>query len=156
MTSFEFFRRLAAYVEVKGRTELRSERYKQFSVSVDPSCRLTLYKETILFVLDTPDCCGKSSNGWRLVSSTGISPPAGSLSAALIACDGSRTKNASTLGLWLNRSIIVPIACRRHIGSRPILIADCYSLLAENESHRPKNIQVKSRCFVFSRSWRSR
>lgn len=61
---------------------------------------MTLYKETILFVLDTPDCCGKSSNGWRLVSSTGISPPAGSLPAALIACDGSRTKkrfNARTV-----------------------------------------------------------
>ncbi len=37
----------------------------------------------------------------------------------------------STLGLWLDGSIIVPIACRRHIGSRPILIADCVSLLAE-------------------------
>ncbi|MBP3481637.1 MAG: hypothetical protein J6K66_08570 [Clostridia bacterium] len=30
-----------------------------------------------------------------------------------------------TLGLWLDRSIIVPIACHRHIGSRPILAADC-------------------------------
>ncbi len=36
-----------------------------------------------------------------------------------------------TLGLWLNGSIIVPIACRRHIGSRPILIADCISLIAK-------------------------
>jgi len=32
-------------------------------------------------------------------SSTGISPPAGSLSAALIACDGFALENAITLGL---------------------------------------------------------
>ena len=31
---------------------------------------------------------GKSPNGWRHTSSTGISPPAGSLSAAPICCDG--------------------------------------------------------------------
>ena len=116
-----------------------------------------LHKETILFVLDTPDCCGKSSNGWRLVSSTGISPSHGSHATAPIACDGFTTEiSLITLGLWLDGSIIVPIACRRHIGSRPILIADCYSLLAENESQRPKNIQVKSRCFLSHRSWRSR
>ena len=30
----------------------------------------------------------KSSDGWRHTSSTGISPPAGSLSAVLIVCDG--------------------------------------------------------------------
>ena len=33
-------------------------------------------------------CFGKSSSGWRLTSSTGISPPVGSLPAALIGCDG--------------------------------------------------------------------
>jgi hypothetical protein len=52
-----------------------------------------------LFVLDTPARYGKSSNGWRHTSSTGISPPAGSLSAALIACDGFALENAITLGL---------------------------------------------------------
>ncbi len=36
-----------------------------------------------------------------------------------------------TLGLWLDGSIIVPIACHRLIESCPMLIADCFSLPAE-------------------------
>ena len=42
---------------------------------------------------------GKSSDGWQHTSSTGFSPPAGSLSAVLIACDGFTLENAITLGL---------------------------------------------------------
>ena len=33
------------------------------------------YFKAAPFVLDTPDCCGKSSNGWKLTSSTGNLTP---------------------------------------------------------------------------------
>ena len=57
-----------------------------------------------------------------------------------------------TFGLWLDGSIIVPIACRRYIGSRPILIAECVSLLAEKSKDRITGIGL----LTFSKSWRSR
>ena len=63
-----------------------------------------------LFVLNIPCASGKSSNGWRLISSTGISPLRGSLRAALIGCDG-----FITLDLWLNGSIFNPFAHRRTV-----------------------------------------
>lgn len=45
---------------------------------------------------------------------------------APIACDGFTVEMPLiTLGLWLDGSIVSPIACRRHIGSRPILAVDC-------------------------------
>ena len=35
---------------------------------------LALYTQTLQFVLDTPEHHGKSSGGWLLTSSTGVSP----------------------------------------------------------------------------------
>ena len=67
-------------------------------VSINLS-RCPAYMKASLFVRDTPARCGKSSNGWRRPSSTGISPPHGSHAAALIACDGFTLENAITLGL---------------------------------------------------------
>ena len=104
---------------------------------------MTLYKQTILFVLDTPDCCGKSSNGWRLVSSTGISPPAGSLSAALIACDGSRTKKRFNARTVTEQEYHCPYCLSSPYREPPDTDSRLFSLLAENESQRPKN---KYRC----------
>lgn len=45
------------------------------------------------------------------------------------ACDGFTVEMPLiTLGLWLDGSIVSPIAGRRRGGSRPPVIADCFSL----------------------------
>ena len=65
------------------------------------------------------------------VGSTGISPSRGSLATAPIACDGFTVEMPLiTLGLWLDGSIIVPAAGYGRTGSRPVLAACCFSLLA--------------------------
>ena len=65
------------------------------------------------------------------VGSTGISPSRGSLATAPIACDGFTVEMPLiTLGLWLDGSIVSPIAGRRRGGSHPPVIADCLSLPA--------------------------
>lgn len=75
-----------------------------------------------LFVLNIPVCCGKTSDGWRLTSSTGISPLRGSLRAAPTCCDGSRRPFAvSRSTLWPDRSIApLPVTAMpgaaRHLG----------------------------------------
>ena len=48
---------------------------------------------------------------------------------APIACDGFTVEMPLiTLGLWLDGSIVSPIAGRRRGGSHPPVIADCFSL----------------------------
>lgn len=50
---------------------------------------------------------------------------------APIACDGFTVEMPFiTLGLWLDGSIVSPIAGRRRGGSHPPVIADCFSLPA--------------------------
>ena len=60
-------------------------------------------------------------------------------SAAPIACDGFALKTLITLGLWLDRSIIIPIACHRHTGSCPVLIADCSRSISGRTDLKPYN-----------------
>ena len=60
-------------------------------------------------------------------------------SAAPIACDGFALRTLITLGLWLDRSIIIPIACHRHTGSCPVLIADCYRSVSDRTDLEPYN-----------------
>ena len=60
-------------------------------------------------------------------------------SAAPIACDGFALKTLITLGLWLDRSIIIPIACHRHTGSCPVLIADCSRSVSGRTDLEPNN-----------------
>jgi hypothetical protein len=115
----------AGYKGIKHKIEL---------VSIDP-LYIRLNMIGVFLFVHTNEVSGaltkNSSNGWQRTSSTGISPSHGSHATAPIACDGFTTEiSLFTLGLWLDGSIIVPIACRRHIGSRPILIANCISLLA--------------------------
>ena len=57
------------------------------------------YEKAILFALGTPNLCWEVIKRLVVASSTGISPPAGSLSAAHIVCDGFALENAITLGL---------------------------------------------------------
>ncbi len=72
------------------------------------------------------------------VGSTGISPSRGSLMTAPIACDGFTVEMPLiTLGLWLDGSIVSPIAGRRRGGSHPPVIADCFSLPAMQIVARP-------------------
>ena len=57
----------------------------------------------------------------------GISPLCGSHTAAPIACDGFAPERYHAQ-LWLDGSIIVPIACHRRIGNHPMVIAYRFSL----------------------------
>ena len=72
------------------------------------------------------------------ISLTGISPPAGSLSAAPIACDGFALENTITLGLWLDRSIIVPISGYRRVGRHPTFNAIRFSLHSGQGTNQTK------------------
>ena len=57
---------------------------------------------------------------------------------APIACDGFTVEMPLiTLGLWLDGSIVSPIAGRRRGGSHPPVIADCFSLPAMQIVARP-------------------
>ena len=51
----------------------------------------------------------------------------------------SHCKVLITLELWLDRSIIIPIACHRHTGSCPVLIADCSRSLSDRTDLEPNN-----------------
>ena len=65
------------------------------------------YFKVFLFVLDTPEHCGKSSNGWRLTSSTGNLTPRVVLTQPppLPATDHGKSRfNARTLG-WTGVSL---------------------------------------------------
>lgn len=57
----------------------------------------------------------------------------------------SRPKIVSTLGLWLDGSIIVPITGRRHTGSRPVVIAWLVSLTDGETTEVSKMVSL--RCF---------
>ena len=57
---------------------------------------------------------------------------------APIACDGFTVEMPLiTLGLWLDGSIVSPIAGRRRGGSHPPVIADCISLPARRIVAQP-------------------
>lgn len=51
----------------------------------------------------------------------------------------SHRKVLITLGLWLDRSIIIPTACHRHTGSCPVLIADCSRSVSDRTDLEPYN-----------------
>ena len=90
-----------------------------FGYSIAPPCGLS----------EKRNICPRSpSRLWEIVKRRLVkplhgwfySPPAGSLPAAPIACDGSRTEiSAVALGLWLGRSIIVLSPGRRLAGNHP-------------------------------------
>ncbi len=77
---------------------LRLAKHKHFCFNQTVTLSGLYSKQAYLSSAPRP-AIGKSSDGWWHTSSTGISPPAGSLSAALIACDGFTLENAITLGL---------------------------------------------------------
>ena len=65
----------AAYVEPDSRTNEGRGEIKQSSCFHWPVLLYGPYFKAFLFVLDTPEHCGKSSNGWQLTSSTGSLTP---------------------------------------------------------------------------------
>ena len=110
------------------------------------------YFKVFLFVLDTPEHCGKSSNGWRLTSSTGNLTPRVVLTQPppLPATDhGSKPLQRSDIRL--DGSIIVPAAGHGRTGSRPVLAACCFSLLAGKNKPKTYNFFFRWCLVVFSR-----
>ena len=93
---------------------------------------------------------GKSSNGWRLASSTGNLTPRVVLTRPppLPATDhGGGPLQRSDVRL--DGSIIVPAAGRGRTGSHPVLAACCFSLLAgKNKPKTDFSFSVVSRCFL--------
>ena len=80
---------------------------KHFSCFHWPVLLYGPYFKANQFVLDTPVCCGKSSNGWRLASSTGNLTPRVVLTQPppLPATDHGKSRfNARTLG-WTGVSL---------------------------------------------------
>ena len=124
----------------KGRTAEQNEgrgEIKPFSCFHWPVLLYGPYFKVFLFVLDTPEHCGKSSNGWRLTSSTGNLTPRVVLTQPppLPATDhGGKPLQRSDVRL--DGSIIVPAAGYGRTGSRPVLAACCFSLLARK--NKPK------------------
>ena len=92
---------------------------------------------------------GKSSNGWRLASSTGNLTPRVVLTRPppLPATDhGGGPLQRSDVRL--DGSIIVPAAGHGRTGSRPVLTVCCFSLLAgKNKPKTYISFSVVSRCF---------
>ena len=108
---------------------LEMERKSHSSRSDDPSCRLTLFQEN-LFVLDTPIFC------WEVIKRLTAYQLHGSFTLAWFSRNRPHCLRrlhaglAITLGLWLDGSIIIPIACHCRIGSYPMVIDYCFSLPA--------------------------
>ena len=75
---------------------------------------------------------GKSSNGWRLASSTGNLTPRVVLTQPppLPATDRGKIEPLQRSDVRLDGSIIVPAAGHGRTGSHPVLTACCFSLLA--------------------------
>ena len=94
----------------KGRAAEQNEgrgEIKPFSCFHWPVLLYGPYFKAFLFVLDTPEHCGKSSNGWRLTSSTGNLTPRVVLTQPppLPATDHGKSRfNARTLG-WTGVSL---------------------------------------------------
>ena len=110
------------------------------------------YFKAFLFVLDTPEHCGKSSNGWQLTSSTGNLTPRVVLTQPppLPATDhGGKPLQRSDVRL--DGSIIVPAAGYGRTGSRPVLAACCFSLLAGKNKPKTYNFFLRWCLVVFSR-----
>ena len=95
---------------------------------------------------------GKSSNGWRLASSTGNLTPRVVLTRPppLPATDhGGGPLQRSDVRL--DGSIIVPAAGHGRTGSRPVLAACCFSLLAgKNKPKTYISFSVVSCCFLLA------
>ena len=97
----------AAYVEPDSRTNEGRGEIKQSSCFHWPVLLYGPYFKAFLFVLDTPEHCGKSSNGWQLTSSTGNLTPRVVLTQPppLPATDHGKSRfNARTLG-WTGVSL---------------------------------------------------
>ena len=95
---------------------------------------------------------GKSSNGWRLASSTGNLTPRVVLTQPppLPATDhGGKPLQRSDVRL--DGSIIVPAAGYGRTGSRPVLAACCFSLLAGKNKPKTYNFFFRWCLVVFSR-----
>ena len=99
------------------KTELRLARYKLNLRFKNPFCRLASYSKQA-YLSSTPRLFqGKSSDGWRLPAPR-ESHPSEDLSEL-------PPLRAAVAGQEYR-----PTAYRGHTGSRPVLIADCYSLPA--------------------------
>ena len=111
------------------------------------------YFKVFLFVLDTPEHCGKSSNGWRLTSSTGNLTPRVVLTQPppLPATDHGKMEPLQRSDVRLDGSIIVPAAGYGRTGSRPVLAACCFSLLAWKNKPKTYNLFFRWCLVVFSR-----
>ena len=93
---------------------------------------------------------GKSSNGWRLASSTGNLTPRVVLTRPppLPATDHGKIEPLQRSDVRLDGSIIVPAAGHGRTGSHPVLTACCFSLLAgKNKPKTYISFSVVSRCF---------
>ena len=142
----------AAYVEPDSRTNEGRGEIKQSSCFHWPVLLYGPYFKAFLFVLDTPEHCGKSSNGWQLTSSTGNLTPRVVLTQPppLPATDhGSKPLQRSDVRL--DGSIIVPAAGHGRTGSRPVLAACCFSLLAGKNKPKTYNFFFRWCLVVFSR-----
>ena len=138
----------------KGRTAEQNEgrgEIKQSSCFHWPVLLYGPYFKVFLFVLDTPEHCGKSSNGWRLTSSTGNLTPRVVLTQPppLPATDHGKIEPLQRSDVRLDGSIIVPAAGHGRTGSHPVLTACCFSLLAgKNKPKTYFSFSVESRCFL--------
>ena len=143
----------AAYVEPDSRTNEGRGEIKQSSCFHWP---VLLYGP---YFKDAPICPrrpeapgGKSSNGWRLTSSTGNLTPRVVLTRPppLPATDhGGGPLQRSDVRL--DGSIIVPAAGHGRTGSRPVLAACCFSLLAWKNKPKTYNFFFRWCLVVFSR-----
>ena len=142
----------AAYVEPDSRTNEGRGEIKQSSCFHWPVLLYGPYFKAFLFVLDTPEHCGKSSNGWQLTSSTGSLTPRVVLTQPppLPATDHGRMPLQRS-DIRLDGCIIVPAAGHGHTGSHPVLAACCFSLLAgKNKPKTYISFSVVSCCFLLA------
>ena len=111
------------------------------------------YFKAFLFVLDTPEHYGKSSNGWQLTSSTGNLTPRVVLTQPppLPATDHGKIEPLQRSDVRLDGSIIVPAAGHGRTGSHPVLAACCFSLLAWKNKPKTYNFFFRWCLVVFSR-----
>ena len=143
----------AAYVEPDSRTNEGRGEIKQSSCFHWP---VLLYGP---YFKDAPICPRHPEAPWwevikRLAACQlhGESHPSrGSHATAPIACDGSRQEPLQRSDVRLDGSIIVPAAGHGRTGSRPVLEACCFSLLAGKNKPKTYNFFFRWCLVVFSR-----